>query len=85
MRWRLDECAYHGRLPNVPGVVGLWNAEGELDKAKARIGGGATTHVVATLGEAQRLVRSLIKSLVPRTSPPGEPDSGPRVAEGALP
>ena len=74
----------HGRLPKVPVVVGLWNAEGELNKAKARIGGGATTHVVATLAEAQKLVCSLIQSLVPRTEQPVHPDSASRVVEGAL-
>ena len=38
-----------GRFPQVPVVVGLWNAEGDLDKAKTRLGAGATMHVVTTL------------------------------------
>ena len=50
-----------GRFPEVPVVVGLWNAQGDLSKAKMRIGGGATTHVVATLAEAQEQVRLLIE------------------------
>src|SRR5208283_819388 len=45
-----------GRFPDVPVVVGLWDAQGDLSKAKTRIGGGATTHVVATLAEAQEQV-----------------------------
>ena len=40
-----------GRFPTVHLVVGLWNAQGDLSKAKVRIGGGDTTHVVATLAE----------------------------------
>ncbi len=53
-----------GRFPEVPVVVGLWNAQGDLSKAKARIGGGATTHVVATLAEAQEQVNLLIQPLL---------------------
>jgi predicted PurR-regulated permease PerM len=53
-----------GRFPEVPVVVGLWNAQGDLSKAKTRIGGGATTHVVATLAEAQGQVRLLIQQLL---------------------
>jgi hypothetical protein len=53
-----------GRFPEVPVVVGLWNAQGDLSKAKVRIGGGATTHVVATLAEAQEQVRLLIQPLL---------------------
>ena len=56
-----------GRFPQVPVVVGLWNAEGDLDKAKTRLGGGATMHVVTTLAEAQRQVRTLIQPLLLRT------------------
>ena len=48
-------------------VVGLWNAQGDLSKAKTRIGGGATTHVVATLAEAQEQVRLLIQPLLRRS------------------
>ena len=40
-----------GRLPEVNLVVGLWDAQGDLNKAKERIGCGAI--VVATLADAQ--------------------------------
>ena len=53
-----------GRFPEVPVVVGLWNAQGDLSKMKTRIGGGDTTHVVATLAEAQEQVRLLIQTLL---------------------
>ena len=41
--------------------MGLWDAQGNLNKAKERIGCGAT--VVATLGDAQEYIHSV-------TSPP---------------
>ncbi len=52
---------FRGRFPELPVVVGLWNAKGDLSKAKTRIGGGTTTQVVATLAEAQEQVRLLIQ------------------------
>ena len=64
-------------------VVGLWNAQGDLSKAKVRIGGGATTHVVATLAEAQEQVRLLIQPLLPPPEKQAQPDSGPGVVEEA--
>ena len=54
-----------GRFPDVPLVVGLWNTQGDLSKAKTRIAGGGTTHVVATLAEAQEQVRLLIQRRLP--------------------
>ncbi len=53
-----------GRFPEVPVVVGLWNEQGDLSKVKTRIGGGATTHVVATLAKAQEQVNLLIQPLL---------------------
>ncbi|MGD0899583.1 MAG: AI-2E family transporter [Thermoguttaceae bacterium] len=72
-----------GRFPEVPVVVGLWNAEGDLSKAKTRIGGGAATHVVATLAEAHEQVRLLIQPLLPLPEKQAQPDSGPEVLEAA--
>jgi len=63
--------------------VGLWNAQGDLSKAKTRIGGGSTTHVVAMLAEAQEQVRLLIEPLLPPPEKQVQPDIGPRVVEGA--
>lgn len=71
------------RFPEVPVVVGLWNAEGDLSKVKTRIGGVATTHVVATLAEAQEQVRLLIQPLLPPPEKQAQPDAGPAVMEGA--
>ena len=66
-----------GRFPEVPVVVGLWNAQGDLSKAKTRIGGGATTHVVATLAEAQQQVRLLIQPPVRRSDGTAQLKTGP--------
>ncbi len=74
-----------GRLPKVHVVVGLWNAEGDLSKARARIGAAATTHVVTTLAEAQAQVRLLIQPLLPPPEKSAQPDSAPRVLEAAQP
>jgi hypothetical protein len=73
-----------GRFPKVPVVVGLWNAQGDLTKAKTRISGGATTHVVTTLAEAQEQVRLLIQPLLQSSEQQVQPDSGPRVVDEAL-
>jgi predicted PurR-regulated permease PerM len=72
-----------GRFPDVHMVVGLWNAQGDLSKAITRIGGAATTHVVATLADAQEQVRLLIQPLLPLSENQVQPDSGPQVVEGA--
>jgi hypothetical protein len=74
-----------GRFPTVPVIVGLWDAQGDLSKAKTRIGGGATTHVVATLAEAQEQVHRLIQPLLPPPEMQATPDSDPRAVEAALP
>jgi len=70
-----------GRFPEVPLVVGLWNAQFDLSKATKRIGNMATTHVVATLAEAQEQVRLLIQPHLPPPEKLAQPDSGPGVIE----
>jgi len=72
-----------GRFPAVPVVVGLWNAEGDLSKARTRIGAGATTHVVTTLADALEQVRTLIQPLLPPPEKEAQPHSGPMVMEAA--
>jgi len=70
-----------GRFPEVPLVVGLWNAQFDLSKARKRIGNVATPHVVATLAEAQEQVRLLIQPHLPPPEKLAQPDSGPGVIE----
>ena len=59
------------RFPKTPLVVGLWDAQGDLNKAKERIGYGAI--VVATLADAQEQVRLLIQPLLPQSEKPAKP------------
>jgi hypothetical protein len=68
-----------GRFPEVHLVVGLWNAQFDLSKAKNRIGAAATTHIVATLAEAQERVRVLIQPRLPPPKKQARSDSGPEV------
>jgi hypothetical protein len=56
------------RYPEVPLVVGLWDAHGNLTKAKERIGCGAAAHVVSTLAAAQQQIRLLLQPLLLRSS-----------------
>ena len=74
-----------GRLPKIPVVVGLWDAQGDLSKARARIGAGAATQVVTTLAEAQDKVRLLIRPLLPPPRKDAKAESGPTVTEAAHP
>ena len=69
-----------GRFPQVPVVVGLWDAQGDLSKAKTRIGASTTTHVVTTLAESLEQVRLVIQPLLPPLEKDA-PQSGPTVME----
>lgn len=69
------------RLPKVKLVVGLWDAQGDLTKAKERIGCG--TVVVATLTEAQEQIRLLTQPHVPRSQKQAHSERGPIVVVGA--
>jgi hypothetical protein len=62
------------RFPNVKLVVGLWDVQGDLNKARERIGCGAT--VVATLADAKKQVRLLIQELLPQTEQQAPPPEG---------
>lgn len=50
-----------GRFPEANLIVGLWNAKGDLNQAKERIGCGAAAHVVGTLADAQEQVRQIMQ------------------------
>jgi len=68
------------RFPTVKLVVGLWDVHGDLNKAKERIGCGAT--VVATMADAQEQVRLLIEQSIPHAK---QQACGHMVIEGAHP
>ena len=73
----------HGRFPETNLIVGLWNATIDLNKAKARIGCGATTHVVGTLAAAQEKIHSLLQPLLRGREPAVQPDAGQTVLQAA--
>lgn len=64
-------------LPQVKLVVGLWDAQGDLTKARVRIGCSAI--VVATLAEAQEQIRLLTQPRVPQSEKQTQPEYGPSV------
>lgn len=66
----------NARFPEVPLVVGLWDAQGDMTKAKERLGCGAPAHVVSTLAAAQRQIRLLIQPLLLRPGEQVQPDCG---------
>jgi methylmalonyl-CoA mutase cobalamin-binding subunit len=59
-----------GRIPAGNLVVGLWHAQGDLNKAKERIGCGADAHVVTTLADAQEQIRLLLADAAEVQLPP---------------
>jgi predicted PurR-regulated permease PerM len=62
------------RFPKVKLVVGLWDMQGDVNKAKERIGCGAT--VITTLADAQEQIRPLLQQLLPQREQqaPPQPD-----------
>jgi len=64
------------RFPEMNLVVGLWEATGDLNKAKERIGGGARTHVVGTLTDAREQIRTLVQPLLLRSGKQVQPEGG---------
>lgn len=71
-----------GRFPEANLVVGLWNAKGDLNQAKERIGCGAAAHVVRTLADAQEQVRQVIQSLLLRRENQEQRETVPIVMAG---
>ncbi len=71
------------RFPKVKLVVGMWDMQGDLNKAKERIGCGAT--VVATLAEAQEQIRLLTQKFLSKTEQKAPPESDAVVIEKAHP
>jgi predicted PurR-regulated permease PerM len=72
-----------GRFPDAHLIVGLWNATGDLNKAKERVGCGPTTAVVATLAAAQEKIHGLLHPLLQRTEQPRPQEVGQIVLEAA--
>ena len=59
-----------GRYPEARLVVGLWNAKGDIEKVRARIGCSTSVRVVVTLAQAQEQFRlALLSPLMQREGP----------------
>jgi hypothetical protein len=72
-----------GRFPDAHLIVGLWNATGDLNKTKERLGCGPTTALVATLAAAQEKIHGLLQPLLQRTDEPVPREVGQMVLEPA--
>jgi hypothetical protein len=71
----------HREFPAVRILIGLWDAAGDLDKARNRVGSGESAIVVATLSDAQEDVRRITQSLGVQPKEPAPPE---HVAEPVL-
>lgn len=58
------------QFPQIPVIVGLWKAQGDLEKASLRIGGGRGVEIVTSLPDAIAKVQAL-------TAPPETAESAP--------
>ena len=63
--------------------MGLWDAQGDLTKARERIGCGAI--VVATLADAQEQIRLLTPPPLPRSEKQAQPERSAMVMTEAYP
>ena len=66
------------RLSDVRLVVGLWDSQVDLNKARVRIGCGAL--VVTTLAEAQEQIDLLLTPQLPHSERPAQREGGPTVS-----
>ena len=71
------------RFPKVQLVVGLWDAQGDLNKVRERIGCGAI--VVATMADAQEQIRLLIQDFSSQTEKQVPPEGGQMIRQRAHP
>jgi hypothetical protein len=62
------------RFPEINLIVGLWGAQGDMNKAKLRIGGARTT-VVRTLAEVQQQIGLLLQPHLLRTAKQSRTDA----------
>ena len=72
-----------GKFPEGRLIVGLWNAQGDLAKARARIGCEPAVRVVATLAQAHEQIQVVLQPLLVRREPPAQPEARRVGREGA--
>lgn len=64
-----------GKFPEERLIVGLWNAQGDLVKARTRIGCAAAVRVVASLVQAHEQIQVVLQPLLVRHEPPVPPEA----------
>lgn len=62
----------HLRFPDIPMAVALWNAKGDLRKAKSRIACDEAVPVVTTLAQMQHEIDQLAQPILVRNNAPAE-------------
>jgi len=72
-----------GRFPDERLLVGLWSAQGDLAKARTRIGSAAGVRVVATLAQAHEQIQVVLQPLLVQREPPAPPAVRRAVLENA--
>jgi len=73
-------CVFAGGFRNWNCSWDWWNAPGDLNEAKERIGFDARTHIVTTLSDAREQIRMLVE---PRSEKQVPPDGEKLVMAGA--
>ena len=58
-----------GKFPEGRLIVGLWNAQGDLAKARTRLGCGAAVRVAATLAQAHEQIQVVLQPLLVQREP----------------
>jgi hypothetical protein len=72
-----------GKFPAGRLIVGLWHAQGDLTKARTRIGCETAVRVVITLAQAHEQIQAIVQPLLVRREPPVPPDVRRVVREAA--
>jgi len=72
-----------GKFPEGHLIVGLWNAQGDLAKARTRIGCEAAVRVVTTLAQAYEQIQFILQPLMVRRDPPVDPEVRRAVVQAA--
>ena len=62
-----------GRFPDLPLLVGLWNAQGDLGRAIERLGIGASGKVVSSFAQGLEEIRQLNQSFLMTRQKPAQP------------
>lgn len=69
------------RFPDLPILVGLWNAEGNLEKAKERLETAGTNKVVTTFAQGMEQLQPLLMGVKKQAEPELLPSAGSDAGE----